>query len=166
MRPARLDQLSDVRDVLEEASAWLRGRGITQWPARFDELWLEPAIARTETWLVLRDGAIAGTATLTWSDPAWAGVGGNAGYLHRLAIRRDAAGLGAFVLTWAADVTRRFGRRSLRLDCDAANTGLRGYYEKAGFVHRGDSSVHGIEVSRYELDVTRPAEVDLEPQPE
>jgi GNAT superfamily N-acetyltransferase len=86
----------------------------------------------------------------------WAGVDGAAGYLHRLAVRRAAAGLGAFLLTWAADVTRRTGRRSLRLDCVAANTGLRGYYEKAGFQHRGDTALHGVEVSRYELDVSQP----------
>ncbi|HWO60955.1 MAG TPA: GNAT family N-acetyltransferase [Umezawaea sp.] len=152
LRPARPDQLPEVLALLEEASAWLRGRGITtQWPERFNPASLEPAIARTETWLVLLGGTIAGTTTLTWSDPLWADVGGHAGYVHRLATRRGGPGLGAVVLAWAADVTRRFGRRSLRLDCAADNPGLREYYEKAGFTDRGDTTHNGTTVTRYEL---------------
>lgn len=55
------------------------------------------------------------------------------------------------MLAWAADVTRRFGRRSLRLDCAADNTRLREYYEKAGFTDRGDTEHGGTTVTRYEL---------------
>jgi RimJ/RimL family protein N-acetyltransferase len=154
LRPARPDQLPEVVALLEEASAWLRSRGIDQWPERFPPAWLEPAITRTETWLVLVNGVITGTTTLTWSDPLWDDLGGQAGYVHRLATRRTAPGLGAAVLTWAADVTRRFGRRSLRLDCLATNTALCAYYEKAGFVSRGDKLLGDAMVTRYELDVS------------
>jgi GNAT superfamily N-acetyltransferase len=154
--------MDDVLSVLNEAAAWLRGQGITQWPARFEPSWVEGAIRRGETWLVEVDGMIGATATVDWSDRVWSDIGGSAAYLHRMAVRRQAAGLGGAILAWAADVARQHGRGALRLDCVASNDRLRAYYEAAEFVHRGDVPVAGApgqrldtgpvtRVSRYEL---------------
>ncbi|GAA2407788.1 GNAT family N-acetyltransferase [Nonomuraea africana] len=153
---------AEVLDVLDEAAAWLRRRGITQWPERFESSWIEGAIERGETWLARVGTATAGTLTLDWADPLWADAGGAAGYVHRMAVRRQAAGLGALLLDWSADTARCNGRHLLRLDCVAANAGLRAYYEARGFLHRGDAPVGGAPgqrrddgprtyVSRYEL---------------
>jgi len=155
-------QLDDVLSVLNEAAAWLHARGVSQWPERFEPSWVEGAIGRGETWLVSVDGTLSGTVTLDWSDPIWSDAGDAAAYLHRMAVRRAAAGLGAAILTWAKDAARRHGRTALRLDCVASNDRLRAYYEAAGFVHRGDVTVAGapgqrldtgptVLVSRYEL---------------
>jgi hypothetical protein len=35
---------AEVLDVLDEAAAWLRRRGVTQWPERFESSWIEGAI--------------------------------------------------------------------------------------------------------------------------
>ena len=155
-------QIDDVLSVLNEAADWLRARGIGQWPERFDPAWVDGAIDRGETWLVRVDGALSGTVTLDLADPIWSDVGGTAVYVHRMAVRRAAAGLGAVILAWAADAARQRGGQALRLDCVAFNPRLRAYYEAAGFVHRGDVTVAGapgqrldtgptVLVSRYEL---------------
>ncbi|MEJ3747373.1 GNAT family N-acetyltransferase [Actinomycetes bacterium KLBMP 9797] len=164
-RQAGVDQAAEVLGVLDEAADWLARRGISQWPARFELPWIEQAITRGETWLVEVDDRIAGTVTLDWSDPLWDGVDGAAGYAHRIAVRRRAAGLGAVILDWAARTVREHERNALRLDCVATNRGLRSYYEAAGFVHRGDVTVGGAPgqrlgegpvtvVSRYEKPLT------------
>ncbi|HYN97759.1 MAG TPA: GNAT family N-acetyltransferase, partial [Pilimelia sp.] len=133
-----------VLAVLDEAAAWLAHRGIAQWPARFDPGWVTGAVGRGETWLVRDAGEVLATFTLAWSDPLWPAPGGDtAGYLHRLAVRRRAAGLGSVLLRWAGAAARARGRRYLRLDCVATNEGLRAYYEAAGFAHRGDVEVRG-----------------------
>src|SRR5580693_9315586 len=44
-------QLDEVLAVLDEASAWLAGRGVEQWPSRFEPSWVEGAVRRGETWL-------------------------------------------------------------------------------------------------------------------
>lgn len=149
--------------ILDEAAAWLAGRGVFQWPSRFRPEWIEGSIAEGCTWIARRAGAAVGTVTLTSQDPLWIGIDGRAYYVHRLAVRRSAAGTGAALLRWAADRTRASGYGYLRLDCVASNAGLRGYYERAGFAHRGDVVVHGFPgqrapdgaittlVSRYEL---------------
>ena len=162
---ARPGQLADVLMVLDEAAAWLQERGIGQWPPRFEPSWVEAAITRGETWLVKVGGTVSATVTLDLADPVWDGITGSALYVHRMAVRRRAAGLGAAVLGWAACAARERGREALRLDCVAANARLRAYYERAGFAYRGDFSVAGAPgqrlsegpvtvVSRYELGLT------------
>jgi hypothetical protein len=159
---------AEVLDILDEAAAWLRQRGIVQWPERFQSSWLEDAIGRGETWLLRVGDKAAGTLALDWADALWADLDGAAGYVHRMAVRREAAGAGALLLGWAADTVRQNGRHLLRLDCVTDNRSLRAYYEARGFVHRGNVPVSGPPgqrrkdgpvtwVSRYELALAGPA---------
>jgi GNAT superfamily N-acetyltransferase len=137
-------QLDEVLAVLDEAAAWLRERGVEQWPPRFEASWVEGAIRRSETWLAIIAGTASGTVTLDLRDPVWDAVPGAAAlYVHRMAVRRSAAGLGAVILDWTAGFARERGLEALRLDCVASNRRLRAYYEAAGFTHRGDATVAG-----------------------
>jgi len=141
---AAAGQVDDVLAVLDEAAAWLQARGVEQWPPRFERSWIEGGVRRGETWLALVDGTVSGTVTLDRRDRVWDGVPDAAAlYVHRMAVRRSAPGLGAAILGWAADVARGEGRAALRLDCVASNGRLRAYYEAAGFTHRGDVTVGG-----------------------
>jgi hypothetical protein len=97
-RVARPDQVGDVLSLLDEAAAWLQARGVSQRPARFEPSWVEGAISRAETWLAGADGVIGATVTLDWADRVWDGTPGSAAYLHRMAVCRRAAGLGAVIL--------------------------------------------------------------------
>ncbi|GIE98538.1 GNAT family N-acetyltransferase [Paractinoplanes rishiriensis] len=146
----------------DEAAAWLVRSGIRQWPDAFDPEWVKPSLGRGETWLVRIDGRTAGTVTLDWADQLWADRAGKAGYVHRMAVNRWAAGAGRAILAWTAAQARAHDAIALRLDCVATNAGLRAYYEGAGFQHRGDVEVGGAPgqrsdggirtlVSRYEL---------------
>jgi protein-tyrosine phosphatase len=63
--------------------------------------------------------------------------------MHKLAIRRDHAGLGRELLALAESLAREGGAMCLRLDCVAANPALRAYYEKAGFEYRGENENEG-----------------------
>jgi hypothetical protein len=160
-------QVDEVLTVLDEAAAWLRGRGVEQWPCRFERSWVEGAVRRGETWLALAGGTVSGTVTLDQGDSVWDDLPGAAAlYVHRMAARRSAPGLGAVILGWAAGTARQQGREALRLDCVASNGRLRAYYEAAGFIHRGDVTVAGAPgqrldegpvtvVSRYEQRLGR-----------
>jgi ribosomal protein S18 acetylase RimI-like enzyme len=145
------EELDDVVAVLSEAAAWLRSRGIEQWPHPFPAEWVAPSIERGETYLVRENGAVAGTITLRWEDPAfWGEQPPVAGYVHGIAVRRDFAGLGPELLKWAAQRVREADRELLRLDCRTDNAELRGYYERHGFRHRGDTTVDDFRTSLYE----------------
>lgn len=156
VRRARHGDAPAVLAVLDDAAGWLAGRGVVQWPQTFRPEWIEPALRAGEVWLAQVDGDAVATLTLQWVDPLWPDDG-RAGYLHRFAVRRTAAGLGSQLLEWVVTAVRERGRDRLRLDCAADNGALRAYYEAAGFRHRGDAEFPGSAghalVSRYELGV-------------
>ena len=140
--------------VLTDAARWLTERGVEQWPDRFSVEWVMPAIERGETWLAEVDGEAVGTLVVQWDDPMfWAGYPAEAGYLHRLAVRRPGGGDGGVLLEWAERLAADHGRAFLRLDCVASNAPLRAYYERAGYEHVGDVTVGGYTQARYEKPV-------------
>lgn len=145
IRLATLDDVDDVLDILNEAARWLASRGINQWRIDgFPRDLIAGDIARGEVYVARRDHRAVGTFTLQWSDETfWRGAVGAAGYVHRIAVRRDARGLGVELLKAAERATVAVGRKRLRLDCYAGNSALCGYYERAGFVRRADIEVYG-----------------------
>ena len=55
--------------VLADAAAWLRARGVDQWPDRFSTEWVMPAIEAGETWLAeLDDDELRALVALSTSD--------------------------------------------------------------------------------------------------
>jgi ribosomal protein S18 acetylase RimI-like enzyme len=139
--PATADDVDEVLDVLAEAAAWLRERGIEQWPSRFPRAQIVESIGRGETYLVHEGDSTVATFALQWEDPLfWGDRPPDGGYVHRVAVVRAFAGrgLGARIVDWAAEQVAARGRRYLRLDCMAENGRLRRYYEELGFEHRGD----------------------------
>ena len=151
VKPARPEEVDEVVAVLSEAAAWLRSRGIEQWPHPYPAEWVAASIKRGETYLARENGAAAGTITLRWADRAfWGEQPPVAGYVHGLAVRREFAGRGSELLEWAEGQVREAGRDLLRLDCRTDNVRLRGYYEAQGFEHRGDTTVDDFRTSLYE----------------
>ena len=140
--------------VLADAAAWLRARGVDQWPDRFSTEWVMPAIEAGETWLAEANGEAVGTLVVQWDDPLfWAGYPNDAGYLHRLAVRRHGDGLGSRLLRWAERHAAAAGKAYLRLDCVASNESLRAYYERAAYEYVGDVTVGEYVQSRYQKRV-------------
>ena len=138
VRHATHNDIPGIVEVLGEASAWLRTRGIVQWPDQFPAQVLLASLAEQELYVVLRGDRMAGTVTLQWSDPMFWGDRNDAGFLHRLAILRQHAGAGRFVVSWAEDQVVAHGRRFLCLDTLSSNVRLRQYYEDLGFSAVGE----------------------------
>jgi GNAT superfamily N-acetyltransferase len=141
--PATRADLDDVLEILNEAARWLTSRGIRQWPA--DGFPREPIagdIARGEVYIARCERGAVGTFALQWSDPLfWPGAADEAAYIHRIAVRRNARGLGVELLKFAERVTIAKGPKLLRLDCFSGNEPLCRYYERAGFVRRADIEI-------------------------
>ena len=167
VRAATADDLAAVLGILDEAAAWLWSQGIRQWPQYFEPQWVLPRLDARETWLAWSGGEAVGTFTLQWDDAAWSDHhDDDAGYVHRLAVRRSAAGLGRELLEHAAGQVRACGRHFLRLDCITANETLRAYYAGLGFEPCGEVVVPGatgqqlrgggtdVTISRFELRVS------------
>lgn len=92
-------------------------------------------------WWVLWEDFPAGAVRVVASDlRVWPEPGPlPARYVHGLMVDHRAAGrrLGEALLAWVEDGAARAGCGLVRLDCVAANPGLRAYYERLGYQPRG-----------------------------
>jgi ribosomal protein S18 acetylase RimI-like enzyme len=141
---ATADDVATLAALYEEAAAWLTARGLRQWltGGYTAEMAEQGMRAGHGVYLVRRDDEPVGKLTLQWDDAEmWGEQPPDAGYVHGLSVRRAVAGLGlgAALLDWAGAQVAAHGRRWLRLDCMAANPALRAYYERHGFIYRGEA---------------------------
>jgi ribosomal protein S18 acetylase RimI-like enzyme len=131
IRPATLADTDSVLGILNEAAEWLTARKIAGWRRdQWKRATLAAAIARKETLLAFERDRAVGTVNLQWTDELfWPGAPADAGYVHRLAVGRDAHGrsVGLNLLAAAERSARDLGKRFVRLDCACESAGLRAY---------------------------------------
>ena len=145
--------MAKVGELLDEATVWVGARGYEQWPLPFPRDELAGAVDRGEVYVAEIDGETVATVTLLWDDPMyWGERPPDAAYVHKLAVSRACAGqrIGSAIVEWADATAAAAGREFLRLDCLRDNPGIRAYYERLGFEHRGDLVVNGRDMSIYE----------------
>ncbi len=147
--------LDAVLEILNEAAEWLASKKIPSWwrPGSFSREAFLDQIHLREVYIARLGREAVGTITLQWTDRVfWKRASPDAGYVHKLAVRRAYAGrgLGLGMLKWAARRASLAGKKFLRLDCVADDHRIRLYYEKAGFTHRGDIQHSKWKASLYE----------------
>ncbi len=155
IRPAEPGEENTVLDLLAEAAAWLAGRGIRQWPPRFPRESVQRPIEAGEALLITEHGRPVATCVVTETDPDFWGVTTeSAYYLGRLAVAREAAGLGLRIVGWVGEKASETGKTFVRLATASDNPALRGFYERAGFEHVADPPSAKWPTSLYQKRVT------------
>jgi GNAT superfamily N-acetyltransferase len=140
---AKLEDIDTILGILDEAASWIIEQRLPSvWkPGEFSRENFLEQISRGEVHVGLVDEQPAGTITLQWADRVfWGEQPPDSGYVHKLAVRRAYAGqkVGIDLLRWAEAKSRTVGKRFLRLNCLAADRKIRDYYERAGFLYKGD----------------------------
>jgi GNAT superfamily N-acetyltransferase len=156
VRAATGEDAQLVGEMLDEATAYVATLGFPQWPVPFPQDELRRGIDRGEIYVVDVDGQPAATVTLLWDDPFyWGERLPDSVYLHKLAVRRAFAGrgLGTQIVDWVEREAASAGRKFVRLDCIRDNPGIRAYYERLGFEHRGDRDHPRVPVALFERAV-------------
>lgn len=153
--PALDADLSSVLEVLDEAAGWLVTKNAAgPWkPGSFSRRTFRDQIILGEVYIARLGQETVGTVTLQWKDEVfWPGAPFDAGYVHKLALRPAyfGRGLGLRMLEWAGQAAMAAGKKFLRLDCLADNRRIRDYYERVGFIHKGDVELSGWRASLYE----------------
>jgi len=166
IRRAGSGDVDEAARILEDAIEWAAELGFDSWPpGTFSDpgAWgrerLLEALRADGLYLALLDGEPIATFSLMPEDSLfWPEAADDALYLHRFAVLRAHRGgsIGTASLRFMQEEVLRAGQRYLRLDCLAHNSGIRRYYEAAGFEHRGDTVVNDMRLSLYELDVAGP----------
>ena len=144
--------------IMLEAAGWLNEQGQTLWfPEELMPEKLMVPILVGELYLVMMQGRPVGTVIFQLYDKIyWPDMPeGNAAYVHKIILRRSAAGkgLGAQIIAWAKEKARSAGMAYLRLDTEAAREKLCALYESAGFTRHSFRQVGRHYVIRYEMRV-------------
>lgn len=145
--------------LVNQAAAWLSTQGMPLWTAK--ELDAEQMAREVEAgYYVLAFDAQepVGVMRFTWADEEfWPEARrAEAGYVHRLAVRRTHAGkqVPMALLDWASQQVHRRGWSWLRLDCEARRPKLRALYEGLGFEFHSEHSLGELTVARYQRRVS------------
>ena len=160
VRQATASDAAVVQAMLEEAAQWVDALGVVMW----DEGELAPDrvdadIAAGQFFIADVDGEAAGAVIFQLEDRLfWPDLKQNdSAFLHRLVVRRRYRGLGVStaLMRWATSRASDFGRRYLRLDCDADRPKLRALYEGFGFQFHSFRQVGPYYVARYEYPLNQ-----------
>jgi GNAT superfamily N-acetyltransferase len=141
VRAARPDEIYVVVGLWQEAGYWLSAHGIDQWQYPPRRAVIEANIAaKDECWICESNrGDVIGTITVDRNaDPEfWAPSDSpdDALYVHRMIVRREAAGteIGSALMDWASHRAAAAGKQWLRLDAWRSNPRLQHYYAERGF---------------------------------
>jgi GNAT superfamily N-acetyltransferase len=144
--------------IMQEAALWLKQQGQTLWfPEELTPEKLTGPIDAGELYLVMERDQPVGTVIFQLHDKIyWPDMPeGNAAYIHKIILRRSAAGkgLGTRIIAWARERARSIGKAYLRLDTEAAREKLCALYESAGFTRHSFRQVGRHYVIRYEMRV-------------
>jgi len=144
---ATSDDAPALASILTEATGVKLNHGDDSWGSEpYSEQEAGRFIHLHPTYLAHKGTELVGTVTLQLDDESiWGAQKPDAVYIHRLAVKSGygGQGIGEQMLGWANEQAALSSRRFLRLDCDAANSGLCAYYEKQGFVKVGEKRVSG-----------------------
>ena len=145
-------------DLMLDTASWLKERGQELWfPEELKAETLEGAIDAGELYLVHVRGRPVGTVIFQLHDRLfWPDMpDGDAAYIHKLTMSREATGrgIGRQVIAWARDRALHMGLSYLRLDTEAARKNLCDYYEASGFTRHSERQVGRHYVVRFEMRV-------------
>ncbi len=157
IRQARDEDKGHVSAILIEAASWLNSINQPLWQcSNLVENVITEDVHAGLFYIARLDGQPAGVFKFQFEDKIiWPDVPtGESAFLHRLAVRRIAAGTGLAgqMLEYAKKMTRQSGRKFLRLDC-AKRPKLCAFYERNWFSRNGDCSAGSYCVARYGCNV-------------
>ncbi|MBS0393154.1 MAG: GNAT family N-acetyltransferase [Proteobacteria bacterium] len=137
VRRVSVNEIPVALEILREAATWALARGVNVWaPHELRERDFEPPARADELVLGYAGATPVATMLLQSVDRKYwpEAVADEALYLHKVAVRRTAAGQGWLgrLISFATDDARARGIGRLRLDT-LAHPGLRGLYERHGF---------------------------------
>ncbi|MBC7569108.1 MAG: GNAT family N-acetyltransferase [Spirosoma sp.] len=151
------DQPDEFLSILHEVGQWLTDSGHELWQPNaltaenlFDDYTLDNcyvmSVGETPAAGVPAVETPAATFILQWKDPLYyANVPDHtAGFIHKVAIRRQFAGQGLFahVLDFCREQCRERGIYELQLETDATRPALMHFYERHGFLPVYQKSIH------------------------
>lgn len=164
VKRAQAGDIPVIEAILRDVAEWLDRGGQHQWSVE-DVSWksLSRDYQIEEFYIVYRMGEPVACMALQDYDPVyWPGVDkGEALFLHKLAVKRTAAGQGlaAYLIAYAKQCCHERKISALCLDCWRDRAKLRELYEREGFVcvkeavlfNRYDAAFYRCQIGRTDI---------------
>lgn len=152
IRLAAQEDTEGVIAFLKKIAQWMKNNRINQWQYLLsggDDEEIKEAILHKETFILLEEGEIIGTFTLSSRQSEWDrhifGIDPNSDslYLHRLAISPEnmGRGLGTEIIEWIHK-NAKAEKEYIKLDCVSNNSKLNQFYKDNGFEYIGEKDQH------------------------
>jgi GNAT superfamily N-acetyltransferase len=148
--------INEAIDIMREAAQWLIQTKKPLW--HLEDLNKEKLLKDNNEkefyvgWIGKND---VSAMILKWYDPFfWPNIKENeSGFIHKLSIRRNYAGMGIskMMVEFAVDECKKRGINVLRLDCAGDREKLCRIYEKMGFIQVGRRMIGKFDIAFYEL---------------
>jgi ribosomal protein S18 acetylase RimI-like enzyme len=149
-RKANQDELSKALSLLKQAAQRLKDKQVNQWGFWLDPPaerinWIKEGFENNEFYFVVNDhdDVIAMFRIMEEDDMYWGHQADLAYYIHSLVVAPNHTGqkLGERIIEEVESMATTKGIKLLRLDCNASNPALCGYYERLGFVKVGEKQM-------------------------
>jgi ribosomal protein S18 acetylase RimI-like enzyme len=149
-RKANQDELTTALSLLKQAAQRLKDKQINQWGFWLDPPterinWIKEGFDNNEFYFVENNhGEVIAMFRLMEEDEMyWGHQTDLAYYIHSLVVAPGHTGqkLGERIIEEVESMATTKGIKLLRLDCNASNPALCGYYERLGFVKVGEKQM-------------------------
>jgi ribosomal protein S18 acetylase RimI-like enzyme len=149
-RKALTDELPIALALLKQAAQALKDKGVNQWgfwlDPPFERInWIKEGFENNEFYFVVNDDnvAIAMFRIMEVDEMYWGHQADLAYYIHSLVVTPSHTGLklGERIIKEVESMATTNRIKLLRLDCNASNLALCGYYERLGFVKVGEKQM-------------------------
>lgn len=140
IRQAKIEDLQQVANVLNEVTLHLQAKEINQWNYPWDVNIVSDQIKNNNQYVLLHNEKIIGTFSISEIDQlSQLEIKPGSKYLSKIAILPEFQGqnLGSYVIKFAFSFAEQ-GNKTLYLDCWAGNEKLKSFYTKAGLQYIGD----------------------------
>ena len=153
-------KIDEAISIMREVARWGRSRGYRVWLDEWltqQEL-LSDEVTAENFYVGQVNGIDASCMILQWSDSEWwpAATMNEAGYIHKLCVRREFAGKGIpkEMINYAKAECRKKGARHLRLDTGWNEEKMKQIYTGLGFdIVKKIELKNGREMALYQLTV-------------
>ncbi len=150
IRKANTTNLAALTELFDEARATIATLGIDQWQNGYPSREVvNEDLCKERSYIVEIQDEVVGTFVLiTDGEPTYDRIydgewltSNSQNYIaiHRVAVSvvRRGSGISTAILDYAADMAKKLGRTSLRIDTHTGNVVMRRMLEKHGFIHCG-----------------------------
>ena len=157
-RQVHPEEESLVADILSSAAAGVAERGDALWSAaEVNEAAVKEHVRAGMYYAAFDDEGPVGVFRFQLEDRLfWPEVpDDSSAFVHKIAVYPHEQGrdVAQALLHYACELTRKHGRRFLRLDCIGGRPKLRAVYERFGFRHHSVKNLGDRVFDRFELEI-------------